>query len=183
MGPGVIRHLQIWWSIARVAGIWHRLNYFDNNSRPGMSGFCNNEAVGLLWPMGDDAMRQTARHEAYHLALLVIDESRAWPDIEGVRGEALALAETVSAMAGVLNDYRARGWSIRDEPLVLLSEAMAAGVDLAGLGASPRLVALVRAIVKPKPLWPALRAAAHVLAGVAVVWAILSGIAATITGG
>lgn len=178
MGPGFIRHMQIWWSIARIAGIWHRLKYFDTKLRPELLGYCNEDAVGLLWPMDEATLRRTARHEAFHLSLKILDGSGKWTKVDAIRHEALMLTSGIPPMAATLRFYRARGLSVRDEPLVLLADAMADGVDLADLGASSRLISLVRAITKPKPLMPFIRAATHVLAGGVMVWAIISGIIA-----
>lgn len=139
MEPGIIRHLQLRWSIARIAGIWHRLNYFDNNARPGMAGYCNGKEVGLLWPVDDDTLRLSARHEAYHLSLMVLEQSGRWPDIAALRDEALAMEADNPALAALLDQYRERGWSMTDEPLVLLAECLSDTGDLEGLGVSPRL--------------------------------------------
>ncbi len=164
MGPGIIRHLQIRWSIARIAGIWHPIKYFDDNARPGIAGYCDGKGIGLLWPMDEPTLTATARHEAYHLSLMVLEQSGRWSDTAALRDEALAMEADNPALATVLDQYREQGWSMTDEPLVLLAECLSDTGDLEGLGVSPRLDALVRAIVRPKPLRPVLRAAAHVLA-------------------
>lgn len=178
MGPGIIRHMAIWWSIARVSGIWHRLKYFDNHSKPDLVGFCSEREIGLLWPMDDNLLRETARHEAFHLSLKRLDASGRWENIDEIRGEAILLVRCIPEMDAILEDYLKRGISVKDEPLVMLADAMSDGVDLETIGASPLLISAVIEIAKPKPLMPALRAATHVLGGGMVLWAIIVGIIA-----
>lgn len=172
MGPGIIRHIQVWWSIARIAGIWHRLKYFDENSNPGLLGVCNNTAISLLWPQDDETLRNTARHEAFHLSLLNLSSKR-WTDIDALGVEAWAVAMSDPALAAVIRSYEARGFPVVDEPLVLLCEAMEDRGSLRLPSASPRLAALIREIIRPKPLKPALWAALHVLLSIGMVVTIL----------
>lgn len=172
MRPGIIRHMQISWDVARIAGIWHRINYFDNKSKPGLFGTCNNKAIGLLWPQDDAALRDTIRHEAFHLSVFALP-SEKWPDIDALSNEARSVVMLVPAFANALHDYEERGLPVTDEPLVVLSEITSDGGDISDLGASPRLIALIREIVRPKPFKPALRAAVHVLAALALVATVI----------
>ncbi|SEB50553.1 hypothetical protein [Rhodobacter sp. 24-YEA-8] len=90
----------------------------------------------------------------------------------------MGLALMIPDLSDILNDYRVRGLHIRDEALVLLADTIANDADLTRLGASRRLVALVQAIVRPKPLMPAIRAIANVVAAGGIILSIIAGIVA-----